>query len=129
MDSTLRYIVPRCIVYLMKEQGIHEIEVQKAAMRRGMLEFCILLIIARGKAYASDILKELKQADLLVVEGTLYPLLSRLKSEGNLEYSWAESRSGPPRKYYTITPRGKENLTQLKATWGSLVESITTLIN
>ncbi len=97
-------------------------------MRRGMLEFCTLLIISGGEVYASDILKELKRADLLVVEGTLYPLLSRLKTDGLLDYDWKESTSGPPRKYYTLTQKGKDKLSQLKATWRSLVESITQLL-
>lgn len=96
-------------------------------MRRGMIEFCTLLIIGRGKVYASDILKELKSADVIVVEGTLYPLLSRLKSEGLLDYEWKESTAGPPRKYYTLTVSGKEKLSHLKSTWKSLVESINSL--
>lgn len=96
-------------------------------MRRGMIEFCTLLIIGRGKVYASDILKELKSADVIVVEGTLYPLLSRLKSEGLLDYEWKESTAGPPRKYYTLTASGKEKLSHLKSTWKSLVESINSL--
>lgn len=104
------------------------IEETKAAMRKGMLEYCILLIISRGKIYATDILKELKNADLLVVEGTLYPLLNRLRTQKLLDYTWEESKSGPPRKYYTLTTKGKENLAQLKVTWKSLVESINTLI-
>ena len=99
----------------------------KAQMRKGMLEFCTLLIIGRERAYASDILRELKSADLIVVEGTLYPLLSRLKTDGLLEYDWEESSSGPPRKYYSLTARGTEKLAQLKVTWKSLVESINTL--
>ena len=106
----------------------HEFDEAKAQMRRGMLEFCTLLIIAKDKVYASDILKELKQADLIVVEGTLYPLLSRLKSEGLLEYDWQESLSGPPRKYYTLTAKGTEKLAEFKATWKSLTASITTLL-
>lgn len=106
-----------------------EFEAAKAQMRKGMLEFCTLLIISRDKVYASDILKELKRADLLVVEGTLYPLLNRLKTDGLLDYDWKESASGPPRKYYTLTSKGKEKLTHLKVTWKSLVESITTLLN
>jgi PadR family transcriptional regulator PadR len=105
----------------------NEFEEAKRQMRRGMLEFCTLLIVARGKVYASDILSELKRADLIVVEGTLYPLLSRLKSEGLFEYDWQESVSGPPRKYYTLTEKGKAKLADLKITWKSLVESITTL--
>ncbi len=103
-------------------------EDSKAQMRRGMLEFCTLLIIARGKVYASDILAELKQADLIVVEGTLYPLLSRLKAEGLAEYDWQESSSGPPRKYFTLTAKGREKLTHMKESWKSLTESITTLL-
>ncbi|MCE9541757.1 PadR family transcriptional regulator [Candidatus Kaiserbacteria bacterium] len=103
-------------------------EEAKLQMRKGMLEFCTLLIISRGEVYASDILKELKKADLIVVEGTLYPLLSRLKSDGLLDYDWKESSAGPPRKYYTLTANGKEKLSQLKTTWKSLVESINTLI-
>lgn len=105
-----------------------ELESTKADMRRGMLEFVVLLIISRGKIYASDILKELKSADLLIVEGTLYPLLSRLRAEKLLDYTWEESRSGPPRKYYTLTDFGKENLIQLKTTWKSLVKSVETLL-
>ena len=109
--------------------GKSEYEESKSQMRRGMLEFCTLLIISRGKVYASDILKELKAADLIVVEGTLYPLLSRLKSDALLDYDWKESISGPPRKYYTLTAKGKDKLSDMKATWKSLVESITTLHN
>lgn len=110
----------------MRKDG--EFEEAKAQMRRGMLEFCTLLTIAREEVYASDILKELKRADLIVVEGTLYPLLSRLKSEGLLEYDWKESVSGPPRKYYALTGKGREKLADMKITWKSLVESITTLL-
>jgi PadR family transcriptional regulator PadR len=99
----------------------------KAQMRKGILEFCILLIISRGRTYASEILAELKKADLLVVEGTLYPLLSRLRSAGYLEHSWEESKSGPPRKYYTLTEKGIENLRDLKETWHNLVSSIVSL--
>ncbi|MEJ0001862.1 MAG: PadR family transcriptional regulator [bacterium] len=96
-------------------------------MRKGSLEFCILLIISRGEVYASDILKELKAADLIVVEGTLYPLLSRLKSMELLAYTWKESEEGPPRKYYTLTEKGKKNLEQLKQTWSKLKQSINSL--
>ena len=93
-----------------------------------MLEFCTLLIIEKDKAYASKILSELKQADLLVVEGTLYPLLSRLKLQGLLDYSWEESKSGPPRKYYELTEDGKKTLAKLKDIWKELVGSINSLI-
>ncbi len=101
----------------------------KAQMRKGILEFGILLIISAGEAYASDILKRLKEADLIVVEGTLYPLLSRLKSAGLLNYAWVESKTGPPRKYYTLTPKGFSTLNQLQDTWKNLFQSINSLIN
>ncbi|MCX2482361.1 PadR family transcriptional regulator [Pedobacter sp. MR2016-24] len=86
-------------------------------MRKGILEYCVLLIISRGEIYASDIIAELKAAKLLVVEGTLYPLLTRLKNNGLLSYNWVESTSGPPRKYYTLTPEGTAMLGQLDVTW------------
>ncbi|HEY0907898.1 MAG TPA: PadR family transcriptional regulator [Candidatus Paceibacterota bacterium] len=105
------------------------LEESKSSMRRGMLEYCILLIISQEQAYASDILKKLKAADLIVVEGTLYPLLARLRADALVEYVWEESKSGPPRKYYTLTKLGRENLTHLKATWKSLAESINSLTN
>jgi PadR family transcriptional regulator PadR len=103
------------------------IENTKAQMRKGFLEFCILLIISRGKIYASDILEKLTEADLLVVEGTLYPLLSRLKSQLLVEYSWEESPAGPPRKYYTLTRKGRDTLERLEEAWSSLRASITSL--
>ncbi len=104
------------------------IENSRAQMRKGTLEYAILLIIARGHVYAGDILEELKKADLLVVEGTLYPLLSRLKREELLEYSWKESPSGPPRKYYSLTNAGKQMMGSLTHTWKSLSVSIHSLI-
>ncbi|HLP86758.1 MAG TPA: PadR family transcriptional regulator [Candidatus Paceibacterota bacterium] len=104
------------------------LENTKAQMRKGSLEFCIMLIISKGEVYASDILRDLKNADLIVVEGTLYPLLSRLKSSELLQYTWKESESGPPRKYYTLTDKGKKNLEQLKHTWSKLTKSINSLI-
>jgi len=106
-----------------------DIENTKAQMRKGILEFAILVIIAKGKAYASEILKKLKQADLIVVEGTLYPLMSRLKKDGLLSYEWEESRSGPPRKYYSLTEKGKASLEQLTETWSALDKSINKLLN
>jgi len=95
-------------------------------MRKGILEYCVLLIISRGEIYASDIIAELKQARLLVVEGTLYPLLTRLKNNGLLAYNWVESSAGPPRKYYVLTPLGQEFLKQLDRTWDELNYAITT---
>nr|WP_121269462.1 PadR family transcriptional regulator [Pedobacter schmidteae] len=95
-------------------------------MRKGILEYCVLLIISRGEIYASDIIAELKQAKLLVVEGTLYPLLTRLKNNGLLSYNWVESTSGPPRKYYMLTAEGKSILKQLDTTWEELAYAINT---
>ncbi|WP_090973607.1 PadR family transcriptional regulator [Parapedobacter composti] len=95
-------------------------------MRKGILEYCILSIISRGEIYASDIISELKKARLLVVEGTLYPLLTRLKNNGLLSYNWKESTSGPPRKYYQITPAGLEVLRKLDATWEELAFAVQT---
>ena len=106
----------------------NQLENAKAQMRKGTLEYCILLIISKDQVYASDILKELKEANLLVVEGTLYPLLSRLKSSSLLSYNWVESPSGPPRKYYSLTEKGKENLKQLNESWQVLTESVKSLI-
>ncbi|MGI9526136.1 MAG: PadR family transcriptional regulator [Weeksellaceae bacterium] len=96
----------------------------KVQMRKGILELCILSIIKRGDLYASDIIDELKQAEMIVVEGTLYPLLTRLKNAGLLNYRWEESTSGPPRKYYTLTDKGEEFLQELKATWNSLQQTV-----
>lgn len=96
----------------------------KSQMRKGILEYCILSIISRNEAYASDILETLKDAELLVVEGTIYPLLTRMKNEGLLSYRWQESTGGPPRKYYTLTPDGEELLTQLNQEWQSICQAI-----
>lgn len=96
-------------------------------MRKGVLEFCVLLVIARGEIYTSDIITHLQKANLLVVEGTLYPLLSRLRSGGYLDYSWVESPSGPPRKYYKLTTKGREKLKSLKSSWEEFIRSINTL--
>lgn len=96
----------------------------KSQMRKGLLEYCILSIISRDEAYASDILDILKQSQLLVVEGTLYPLLTRMKNEGLLSYRWQESTGGPPRKYYTLTPDGLQLLQQLHQEWQSINSAI-----
>ncbi|MEL0026114.1 MAG: PadR family transcriptional regulator [Schleiferiaceae bacterium] len=106
-----------------------KIENTKAQMRKGVLEYCILGILSNGDAYASDIIEHLKNAELIVVEGTLYPLLTRLKNAGLLEYRWEESTSGPPRKYYSLSTEGKAFQKELKSTWDALqkaVEHITT---
>jgi PadR family transcriptional regulator PadR len=105
------------------------VENTQTQMRKGILEYCILSIIARGEIYASDIIEELKNARLLVVEGTLYPLLTRLKNNGLLTYNWVESTSGPPRKYYNLSAEGKSVLEQLDKTWQELAFAVTTSIN
>ena len=102
-----------------------KLENTKAQMRRGILEMCILAIISQeGEAYPSDIIKILKSEDLIVVEGTLYPLLSRLKRSELLEYSWKESTSGPPRKYYALTEKGTEFLNELFGNWQHLAKAV-----
>ncbi len=99
------------------------LENTQVQMRKGILEYCILHIISRGEVYASDMLEELTSAKIMVVEGTLYPLLTRLKNAGLVEYKWVESKSGPPRKYYTLTGEGTAFLTSLENTWNQLLES------
>ncbi len=105
------------------------VENTQTQMRKGILEYCILSIISKGEIYASDIINELKKAQLLVVEGTLYPLLTRLKNNGLLSYNWIESTSGPPRKYYTLTESGIEVLTKLDKTWSELLFAVNTSID
>jgi len=100
------------------------IEKTQAQMKKGVLELCILSIITGKEVYASDILEELKTSELIVVEGTLYPLLTRLKNEGLLSYRWEESKSGPPRKYYEITEIGKKVLKELDLSWKELVNAV-----
>ena len=99
----------------------------RAQMRKGVLEYCILCILSRKEAYASSILEELKTANMLVVEGTLYPLLIRQKNQGLLSYRWEESPQGPPRKYYVITEKGRAQLAEMNAAWQEMVQSIETL--
>ena len=124
------YIVPYIIfVSTISDSQTMKVENTQVQMRKGILEYCILEIIARGEAYASDMLEELTSAKMIVVEGTLYPLLTRLKNAGLLDYSWVESTSGPPRKYYTLTPTGLQFLDQLRLTWQELVDSTTFIIN
>lgn len=93
-------------------------------MRKGLLEYCILSIISKEESYASDILDTLKNAELLVVEGTVYPLLTRMKNEGLLSYRWQESTGGPPRKYYTLTEEGEHLLSQLNEEWQAICQAI-----
>lgn len=105
------------------------IENTKAQMRKGILELCILSILNDGEKYASEILEVLKNAQMLVVEGTIYPLLTRLKNDQLLQYRWEESVSGPPRKYYALTQQGRETLTELQSSWNELVESVSHITN
>mgnify|MGYP000988796166 FL=1 len=105
------------------------IENTKAQMRKGVLEFCILSVLKEKDAYTSEILDTLKDAKLLVVEGTIYPLLTRLNNDGLLNYRWEESTSGPPRKYYGLTETGQTFLTELSGTWNELSEAVSLITN
>lgn len=96
----------------------------KIQMRKGILDYCILAILASGDSYAPAIIAELKKAEMIVVEGTLYPILTRMKNAGYLTYRWEESPQGPPRKYYTLTEDGREYLRSLDEAWDKLVEQI-----
>lgn len=100
----------------------------KAQLKKGVLELCILSIIAKQDAYASDIIDAMKTAQILVVEGTLYPLLTRLKNDGYVAYRWEESKSGPPRKYYSITEEGKAYVNEMSNSWLELVNSVNEII-
>jgi PadR family transcriptional regulator, regulatory protein PadR len=104
------------------------VENAQIQMRKGILEFCILHIISRGEVYASDMLEELTSARIMVVEGTLYPLLTRLKNAGLLDYKWVESSSGPPRKYYVLTDLGRTSLSSLDLTWTELSDSVHAIV-
>jgi PadR family transcriptional regulator PadR len=99
----------------------------RSQMRKGVLEYCILCILSKKDAYASNIIDELKAANMIVVEGTLYPLLIRQKNQGLLTYRWEESTQGPPRKYYEITEKGRAQLAEMDAAWQEMVLSIDTL--
>ena len=104
------------------------VENTQTQMRKGILEYCILSIISKGETYASDIIADLKRSQMLVVEGTLYPLLTRLKNNGLLTYTWVESTSGPPRKYYVLSPEGRSVLEQLDKTWEELSLAVETAL-
>lgn len=98
-------------------------------MKKGVLELCILSIISRKAAYASDILTDLKEAKLIVVEGTIYPLLTRLKNDGFLTYHWEESKSGPPRKYYKLTEIGEKFMNELQKSWNDLSDAVNSIVH
>lgn len=108
-------------IYLNNTMNIDNL---KSQMRKGMLEFCVLLLLRNGDAYASEIISKMKEAHLIVMEGTLYPLLTRLKNDGLLSYRWEESPSGPPRKYYSITPTGQIFLEQLRNSWDEIAHTV-----
>ncbi|MBO6067919.1 MAG: PadR family transcriptional regulator [Bacteroidales bacterium] len=101
----------------------------RAQMRKGVLEYCILLLLAKEDAYASSIITRLKEANMIVVEGTLYPLLIRQKNQGLLQYRWEESPQGPPRKYYAITDKGREQLEEMNNAWQEIVTTIENIKN
>jgi len=105
------------------------IENAKAQMRKGTLEFCILAILNKKDCYTSEIINIMKEKNLIVVEGTLYPLLTRQKNAGLLSYRWEESTQGPPRKYYALTDKGREYMKALTDSWKDLVESINSIID
>ena len=112
-----------------KQDKNMNIENAKSQMRKGMLEYCVLLLLKHRPSYASDIIQQLKSAELLVVEGTLYPLLTRLKKDGLLTYRWEESTQGPPRKYYALSNEGEQFLAGLESAWEELSNTINYLKN
>ena len=118
---------PQTGVYNHLFRSVMNIDNAKSQMRKGMLEYCVLLLLRRRPSYASDIIQQLKEADLLVVEGTLYPLLSRLKNDGLLAYEWQESTQGPPRKYYMLTADGERFLSELDTAWGEITNTVNIL--
>ena len=101
-----------------------KIENAKAQMRKGVLEYCILLVLNEKPLYASNIIRALKDAKMIVVEGTLYPLLTRLKNEKLLTYRWEESTQGPPRKYYELTEEGSKFLSELEISWNDITTAV-----
>jgi len=105
------------------------VEKTNAQMRKGVIELCVLSVISDKEVYTSDILSAMKDAELIVVEGTVYPLLTRLKNENILKYKWEESQSGPPRKYYSLTDEGKTALQQLTDNWKQLAKSVNKLLS
>lgn len=132
---TITYIIELFYYYVLHitKQNIYLcymiVENTQTQMRKGILEYCILSIISRGEIYTSDIISELTKARLIVVEGTIYPLLTRLKNNGLLIYNWQESTSGPPRKYYTLSPTGHEVLKRLDTTWIELSYAVEVSLN
>ena len=118
------YICSRKHTLTHKNLKAMNIDNAKSQMRKGMLEYCIMLLLRHRAAYASDIIARLKEAELIVVEGTLYPLLTRLKKDGLLAYEWQESTQGPPRKYYLLTPDGEATLAELDRAWTEIAHTV-----
>ena len=112
-----------------KKHKIHTMNIENTAsqMRKGILEFCILSVIKQGEAYPSDIIEKMKSANLNIFEGTLCPLLTRLKNAELLTYRWVESNSGPPRKYFSLTEKGNEFYKEFKSTWNELSDAVKTI--
>ena len=110
-----------------KQDEMANVDNTKSQMRKGMLDYCILLLLRHRPLYANDIIGRLKEAQMIVVEGTLYPLLNRLKKDGLLKYEWQESTQGPPRKYYSLTGEGEEALQQLDISWNEMATTVTIL--
>ena len=135
-DMVLIYLyifaIPSCMLWIVATEkklknDIMNVENSQAQMRKGILEYCILLVISVKDAYATDIINQLKENKLIVVEGTLYPLLTRQKNAGLLTYRWEESTQGPPRKYYEITEIGRKYLASLDKSWNELVTSVNSI--
>ncbi len=122
-------IVHRHYIYLYQNQLTMNAENVKSQMRKGTLEYCILLLLKKEPAYTSDIIQKLQEAKLIVVEGTLYPLLTRLKNSELLSYQWIESTQGPPRKYYQLTEKGIDFLGELETSWQELNDTINHIRN
>ena len=126
------YCIVLCFLLILRHEKLilkqtnYEMNIDnaKSQMRKGMIEYCVMLLLRKEACYTSDIITRLKEASLIVVEGTLYPLLTRLKKEGLLSYEWRESTQGPPRKYYLLTNDGEEFLHQLDEVWSDLTNSI-----
>ena len=124
MHNTIFYLY--LFLALQKNQEMN-IENTQAQMRKGILEYCILLIISQQDAYVPDIISKLKASKMIVVEGTIYPLLTRLKNTGLLSYRWEESQQGPPRKYYSITEQGRGFLKELENSWDELTSAVNSI--
>ena len=121
------YIVLNIPLFLCSKVIIMDIQNTQSQMRKGVLEFCILSIIQKGEVYPSDIVEQMKTANLHILEGTLYPLLTRLKNAGLLNYRWVESVSGPPRKYFVLTEEGDKAFSVLLKTWKEMTHSVNQL--